>query len=242
MKQKLIEQLIDIETQAKAYFSAKSMVNPIVIDVEYSKASVPVGAKGYMAQNDGIPDRPFGAIYRDNVVLWVQQDLANITIRAAEILYKRHGWKLKVMDSLRVVEAQEAMQSVVKENHWSEEYVGRPGAGGHPRAMAIDIVPVDAVSGVLVEMGSAFDHFGTRSNRDFVDFCNDVEKNSEITSNRQALDEAMLMAADEFGLKNKLYLFPSEWWDYRFTEDVWSQYPALSDNDLPEHMRIMPKK
>jgi len=242
MKKKLINQLINIEVEAVAYFSAKSMANPIIIDLEYSKASIPIGAKGYVGQNDGLPDRAFGKIYHDNARLWVQQDLANITLRAAEILFEHHNWKLKVMDSLRVIEAQEAMQSVVKENNWSEDYVSPPGAGAHPRAMAIDIVPLDAVSGADVDMGSAFDHFGTRSNRDFVDFCNDVEKNSKITSNRRALVEAMLMAADELGLIDKLYFLPSEWWDYRFTEDVWSQYPALSDADLPEHMRIMPKK
>ncbi len=234
----LVQHLVDIERMAASYFSTKKIFNPIIIDLEYSKPSVPVGGDGYVAQNDGLPDRVFGAIYRHNAKLWAHERLARITIRAAEILYNKQGWNLKIIDCLRTIEGQEAMQRVVQENGWSEEYVSPPGAGAHPRAMAIDIVPVDASSGELIDMGSAFDHFGVRSNRDFVKFCDDDIENSKIIANRKALDDAMLLAADEFGVKQEFYLLPSEWWDYRFSEDVWSQYAPLSDKELPENMRL----
>lgn len=242
MKQKktLIQSLVNIEFEAKAYFAKRKMQNPVVIDVEYAKPSIAIGDAAYLGQNAGLPDRIFGAIYKKDAAIWVHRDLAQITLRAAELLFKQHGWHLKIMDSLRVIEAQAAMQAVAKANGWSEDYVSAPGGGAHPRAMAIDIVPIDANTAALIAMGSYFDHFESLSNRDFTNFSSDAEVNARILSNRKALDEAMLQAAEEMQMKDQLYLLPSEWWDYRFTEEIWSQYPPLSDADLPKEMQLMP--
>lgn len=234
----LVSQLVDLSKEAERYFQTKGKENPLLIDMAYAREPIPAGREGYAEQNPGLPNYPFGAMYKKTAKMWAQKDLAAITIRTAEILYQTQGWKLKVMDCLRTVEAQEMMQNVVKESGWSEEYVGKPGVGGHPRGMAIDIVPIDARTHYTIDMGSEFDHFGERSNRDFTAFSDDEKVNKAIIDHRRHLDNAMLTATKEQGLEGKLLLYPAEWWDYRFVEEIWGAYPPLSEADLPKEMRL----
>lgn len=231
-KAQLISEIVPLDKEANAYFSFRHKHNPIISDVEYAKPQIAVGDPAYTGQNPDLPDRPFGKIYREGAKIWVHKDLAKITLHAAEILYAEKGWDLKVMDCLRTIEGQEGMQSVVKQNNWSEDYVSSPGSGAHPRAMAIDLVPVDAVTGKVIDMGSAFDHFGDKSGRNSPDLTETQKQN------RNALNSAMLRAANELGMGQDLELLASEWWDFRFNKERWSQYPALSDLDLPNEMRM----
>jgi D-alanyl-D-alanine dipeptidase len=228
----LISEIVPFDKEASAYFSLQGKHNPIISDVEYAKPEIAVDDANYTGQNPGLPDRPFGKIYREDAKIWAHKDLAIISFRAAEILHTEKGWNLKVMDCLRTIEGQEGMQSVVKQNNWPEAYVSSPGSGAHPRAMAIDLVPVDATTGKEIDMGSAFDHFGDKSGRNSPDLTETQKQN------RDALNVAMLRAAGELGIVQDLELLASEWWDFRFKKQRWSQHPALSDLDLPNEMRM----
>lgn len=231
-KAQLISEIVCLDNEASAYFSFQGKYNPIISDVEYAKPKIAVGDAIYTGQNPGLPDRPFGKIYRKDAKIWAHKDLARITFRAAEILHGQKGWNLKAMDCLRTIEGQEGMQSVVKQNNWPEFYVSSPGSGAHPRAMAIDLVPVEAATGKIIDMGSAFDHFGDKSGRSSPDLTQTQKQN------RDTLNVAMLCAAGELGMAQDLELLASEWWDFRFKKERWSHYPALSDLDLPNEMRM----
>jgi len=166
----------------------------------------------------------FGKIYVNGTEMFLHKDLAEIVVRAAEIAGERYGWKVRLMDGLRTYQAQELMLVAKERNGWPDHYVSSPGQGAHPRGMAIDIVPVD--DNGRVDMGTEFDHFGVEANRDFTDLP------EEVLANREKLNEVMLEAAKE--LDRDIHLFDSEWWDFRFFEDIYGKYAAITDDDLQE--------
>jgi D-alanyl-D-alanine dipeptidase len=203
---------------------------PLKIDVVYAQANH--------------PENIFGrAIYRKDAPLLLHKDLAAIVLNAAKILYTQHGWTSILMDGLRPIEAQEAMQEtdIVKRNpHWCEQpnrLLSPPGKGGHPRGMAIDIVCEDA-SGARINMGTAFDHLSEDPDynpaaRTFKDLPKPVLKN------RQILEKAVVKAAED--LQQAILPIPSEWWDFRFFPDHYNQYAPISDHELPEELKICTK-
>ncbi|MFZ4762246.1 MAG: M15 family metallopeptidase [Alphaproteobacteria bacterium] len=227
----LISNLISLENAAAIFFQGRH--NPVVIDLEYKKSPIAVGAAGYQQQNDGLPDHPFGAIYHPQSQLWAEKNLAAITLRAAELLYDKHGWCLKIMDCLRPIEAQQAMVAIAESNGWSSDYVSRPGFGPHPRAMAIDLVPIEAITSNEIDMGSPFDHFSSRSHRNFSGLTPAQQQNRDL------LNTAMQQAAEEKNMGNDLELLASEWWDFRFTAAYWQNHPAISEMDLPTAMKML---
>jgi D-alanyl-D-alanine dipeptidase len=137
------------------------------------------------------------------------------------------------MDCLRTVEAQEAMQQVVRDNGWSDDYVSPPGYGPHPRGMAVDLVPVDGSTGKEIDMGAPFDHFAEKSNRD----C--MQLTAQQQDNRQTLNHAVFTAAEELGFSEKFIGHPQEWWDFRFTEPTWKAHEPIKESDLPENLRLV---
>jgi len=171
----------------------------------------------------------FGAIYHEKARLWCQYDLACIVILAARKLNKENGWTLILKDSLRTIDAQEAMQEtdIVKAHpEWMEapRMLAPPGHGGHPRAMAID------VSVLNVDMGTIFDDMSPASSRSYQDFPADILKN------RQRLEQAFIDSAAHLGLP--ILPLPNEWWDFRFPTAYYSAFAPLSDKDLPVQMRM----
>ncbi len=109
------------------------------------------------------PDNIFGKIYHDKARLWTHKDLAAITLLASNICHERYGLYFSLRDSLRTKEAQTLMQQadIVRRNpHWCEEpnrLLSPPGAGAHPRGMAMDLVLEDKDGG-LIDMGTPFDY------------------------------------------------------------------------------------
>lgn len=100
-------------------------------------------------------------IYRPDAGLWLHLDLAKITENAARKIHQAHGWRLVVYDGLRTTDAQARMlrtQRVEDNPRWLEEprLLSPPGAGGHPRGMAVDVGLEDS-SGQIVDMGTPFD-------------------------------------------------------------------------------------
>ncbi len=174
------------------------------------------------------PENHFGQIYHPNAQIWGHRDLVKIVLLAAKRLHQAYGWTLMIKDCLRPVEAQARMidTPIVKANpHWIEEprFLSGPGQGGHPRGMAIDL----DVEGI--DFGTAFDHFGPESHRQY-------ELPEAIRRNRGILEDAMVKAANDFGLP--LLPLPQEWWDFRFPASYTNEYEALRDDDLLPHQKM----
>lgn len=185
----------------------------------------------------------FGRIYHSAARLWLYKDLANIVLRASEICFERNRCKFVLYDGLRTVDAQERMMlsPIVQKNpQWLEQpdrLLSPPGAGAHPRGMAIDIGLEDE-TGDLVDMGIDFDYLSEKSDAEH----NPAHRNYKHlkfvhAENRSMLDNAMIEAANSCGLE--LRLLESEWWDFRFSADIYNQYEPLADVHLPEHMQMV---
>ena len=181
------------------------------------------------------------AIYRKGARLWLYKDLAEIVLLAARRLQDQN-LTLVVYDGLRTLEAQGRMLETqrVKDNpHWLEEpnrLLSPPGAGGHPRAMAVDVALKDA-SGALPDMGTPFDFLAENGDAAHNPAHREFKGHSEkVMENRRLLDSAMLGAAADLGIP--LIGLPAEWWDFRLPADIYNQHEPLSDAVLPADMRM----
>lgn len=175
------------------------------------------------------------ALYYSKSRLWTHKNLAAITILTARRLNQKFGYILEIQDSLRTVDAQEIMQEtqIVKEHpEWMEEpdrLLAPPGAGGHPRGMAIDVRVLDK-TGQGIDMGTPFDFMEEQSHRNYIGF------SDEILKNRKTLEKTYLESAKTLGFP--FLGLPSEWWDFRFPADYTRNYQALKDEDLPPQMQM----
>ncbi len=198
---------------------------PIDIDVVYAKPDH--------------PDNQFRGLYHPAARMFAHVRLVPVILAAARLAHARHGWRLKLNDCFRPVEAQARMFAY----GFPEELVAPPGRGGHPRGMAIDIEPLNADDD-LVPMGTAFDFFAddlaqNPAARDWTDF-GPPSMSAQILQNRQNLDACLFDAAAQCG--EVLVGYASEWWDYRFPREVFEAYPALSEAALPActHCTVAP--
>jgi len=175
------------------------------------------------------------ALYHQNAQCWAQKETAAVTILAARLLKKQHNWSLQIKDCLRTSEAQAAMQEtdIVKANpHWQvspNRLLAPPGKGAHPRAMAVDVCALYS-DGSQINMGTPFDWIEPDSARSYTDF------HQDILDNRQKLEKAFVESARI--LKQDFIPYPDEWWDYRFTQDIYNQYEAQEDKNLPPQMQM----
>jgi len=184
------------------------------------------------------------AIYRPDAKLWLEKRLAAIVQKAALTLHE-YGLRPVLYDGLRTVDAQAKMLETarVKENpQWLEEprLLSPPGAGAHPRGMAIDI-SLETLNGELLDMGTPFDFLASDpspehnpAHREYQGLSDDVIKN------RNTLNNALLGASEALFNKGKVNAkiegLPQEWWDFRFPAETYNAYAALSDEDLPPDM------
>lgn len=180
------------------------------------------------------------ALYKKEARIWGHIDVVAITLLASRIIHEQAHYITQIKDCLRPIEAQRAMgeTDIVKQNpHWLSppvQLISKPGMGGHPRGMAVDIVLIDN-NGQAVDMGTPFDYFtpdpdNNPAARDFKDLP------QEILDNRALLENAMVKAAHLLG--HEIMPLPEEWWDFRFLPSVYNQYDPLSDTDLPSMMRM----
>ena len=185
------------------------------------------------------PDNQFPGLYHPEAkLIWCHQDLALVVLIAARTVRQDFGWTLKINDGLRPVEAQEKMQ----DSHFHPDLVSAPGKGAHPRAMAVDVEPLDHASRP-VEMGTSFDYFAQApgpdvnpAHREYSGAFQDADKNL-VNKNRNRLSHAMLEAGRRASLD--IVPLPQEWWDFRFPPDIVYTYAPLRDRDLRPVQRMI---
>lgn len=176
------------------------------------------------------------ALYHKKSRLSLHRELARIVIAVARELHKQHNYVLVLKDGLRPVEAQARMgqTKIVQDNpHWLEEpnrLVSPPGAGAHPRGMAID-VSLEKQDGHTIDMGTMFDEMTDQSARDYRNF------SDAILDNRRILEDSFVSQAQRLNLP--MLPLPSEWWDFRFPRAYYEQWAPLSEADLPPPLRMI---
>ncbi|GJL85871.1 MAG: hypothetical protein DHS20C02_16460 [Micavibrio sp.] len=200
---------------------------PLRIDLTYCKPA---------------PDNIFGVIYRKGAKLWLHKHLAKVVLIASAACFKDHKLQFVLYDGLRTVEAQKRMEKslIVKKNPgWLEgpdRLLSPPGAGAHPRGMAIDL-SLETMESQLIEMGTEFDYLAAKPDATFNAAHREYQDLSdEIKDNRQKLNTAMKIAANN--LKTPLLPLPQEWWDFRLPQKIYQGYAPLSDKALPVQMRM----
>jgi len=176
------------------------------------------------------------ALYHHNARLTLRKELSKLVVATARYLHDRCGEVLILKDGLRPVEAQAAMAQtkIVKDNpHWLQEpgrLLSPPGAGAHPRGMAIDVAVQDS-AGKPIDMGTVFDTMTAQSARDYDGFP------ASILHNRRRLEEAFAEQAQRLGLP--LLALSSEWWDFRFPKKYYEDCSPFSDKDLPPPLSLL---
>jgi D-alanyl-D-alanine dipeptidase len=219
--------------------SLRAVQSETLIPIEPFADKLPLRVELAYAQAD---NTLFGErIYHPQARLFLYEDIAKIVCGAAERL-GRDGYRLILYDGLRTVEAQARMLETarVKANpHWLEEprLLSPPGAGAHPRGMAVDC-GLETEEGALLDMGTVFDFLAESS----APAHNPAHRNyphlsEEVRRNRGVLDTAMQESAAALGID--LVPLPQEWWDFRLPPSFYERFAPLSDSDLPEEMRMV---
>lgn len=181
-------------------------------------------------------------IYRKGAKLFLHKDLAAIVFYAARLVVEKYHVRFVLYDGLRTTDAQAKMIATrrVRENpQWLEEprLLSPPGAGGHPRGMAIDI-GLETLEGELMDMGTVFDFLAEKSDAAHNPAHRDYKGHGKtVTENRNILDDCIRHGAAHYGLP--LFPLPEEWWDFRFPRSVYEEYAPLSDSDLPPDLRLV---
>ncbi|MBK7362482.1 MAG: D-Ala-D-Ala dipeptidase [Micavibrio sp.] len=180
-------------------------------------------------------------IYRPDARLWLHQELAEVVAVAASACFENYDLRFVLFDGLRTTDAQEAMLRTARVRgnpEWlSQNLLSRPGMGGHPRGMAVDI-GLENEKGEFVDMGTDFDFLALDSSAEKNPAHREYKNLSqEARKNRAALTNSMVGAAKN--LKTPLLPLPQEWWDFRLMPDYFNSYAPLADADLPPEMRMV---
>lgn len=185
-----------------------------------------------------------GPVYRPEARLSLHRDMAEIVLLASRILFAQTGACLELYDGLRTTTVQRLIceTPIVRAHpHWTAEGPLRmfapPGKGGHPRGMAIDL-SIRGTDGNLLDMGTAVDALPeggadadyNPAHREYVGL------DEAVRRNRDCLTGCLTEAARLLG--KPLRPLISEWWDYRFPDEVYNLYAPLSDEDVPPALRL----
>ena len=214
----------------KALIDSLVIIHPesspaIIIDMPYCDATHPENVFGMALSKE---DAPF----------ILTEQLAEIVLDVAYALHEEKGWYLCLKDGLRPTESQALMNQsplVQKNPHWANVLISQPGQGAHPRGCAVDVTLLDEHK-KIIDMGTAFDYFSTDldNNPAARDYKN---LSSDILEKRAYLTHLFETSAKELELP--IFPLPSEWWDYRFPLDQYKDFPALSNDDLPNEYKML---
>ncbi|QQG36567.1 MAG: D-Ala-D-Ala dipeptidase [Micavibrio aeruginosavorus] len=185
-----------------------------------------------------------GPVYRPAARLSLHRHMAEIVLVAARLLFERTGAQLELYDGLRTTTVQRLIceTPIVRAHpHWTAEGPLRmfapPGKGGHPRGMAIDL-SIRGADGALFDMGTTVDALPeggadathNPAHREY------ARLDEAIQRNRDCLTNCLLEAAGFLGKPLKPLI--TEWWDYRFPDEVYNLYAPLADEDVPPALRL----
>ena len=123
-------------------------------------------------------------------------------LKSAQEKFLAEGYSILIWDAFRPVYAQGELWKVCPD----PTFVANPNTGysSHSRGNTVDITLVDAKTGELLEMPSAFDEFGLKADREYDD-CTE-----EVADNARMFQKIML----ECGFTP----YEKEWWHYSDTE------------------------
>lgn len=154
------------------------------------------------------------AVYR-NAECWLHREAADM-LAAAIDLARPLGYRLRIFDALRPVEAQWALWNANPD----PEFIADPRRGSpHSRGVAVDLSLLDA-DGNELDMGTAFDAFTPLSHHGRTDISIEAQRN------RLLLMGLMTSAGWDF--------YRNEWWHYQLFDA--RRYPLVADADLPRPM------
>jgi D-alanyl-D-alanine dipeptidase len=149
-------------------------------------------------------------VYR-NAECWLHHEAAG-KLTVAIALAKPLGYRLRIFDALRPVEAQWMLWNVNPD----PEFLADPRRGSpHSRGVAVDLTLIDA-AGRDLDMGTGFDAFTPLSHHGRTDV------SAEAQRNRLLLMGLMITAGWDF--------YRNEWWHYQLFEA--RRYPLVADADL----------
>ena len=177
-------------------------IAPPAFDVEVTLA---------YATNANLTGQP---VYR-NAECWLHRDAAE-KLQAAIALARPLGYRLRIYDALRPVEAQWALWNVRPD----PEFLADPRRGSpHSRGVAVDLTLIDR-DGIALDMGTDFDAFTPLSHHGRVDVSPLAQRN------RLMLMGLMTTAGWDF--------YRNEWWHYQLFDA--RRYALVSNADLPRPM------
>lgn len=153
-------------------------------------------------------------VYR-NAECWLQRAAAE-RLAAAAALARPLGYRLRIFDALRPVEA----QWILWNTRPDPEFLADPRRGSpHSRGVAVDLTLLDA-EGRELDMGTGFDAFTPLSHHGRTDISGEAQRN------RLMLIGLMTAAGWDF--------YRNEWWHYQLFDA--RRYPLVADADLPRSM------
>lgn len=171
----------------------------ILIDLKY-------GTKDNVTEN---------IIYK-NPVLMLHKDAVKC-LKKAIAISKSMGYKIKIFDGFRPLEAQKYLYDAFP----GSDYVSNPDSGiaTHTRGIAIDLTLADD-KGNDIDMGTDFDSFEEKAHH------GSDEVSAEITKNRMILLGIMTLSGFDY--------YKKEWWHYQLPQPL--KYPKLYDKEAPISM------
>lgn len=178
----------------------------MLVDVRQAVPAVEV-ALAY-ATPDNLTGRP---IYRRDGC-YLHADAVACLARAAD-LARPLGYRLKLLDAFRPVEAQWALWEAFPIPGFVSD--PRTGSVPHCRGVAVDLTLIDS-AGRALEMGTGFDDPSARA------WHGDTEVSPTAQRNRFLLLGIMSAAGWDF--------YSREWWHYQLFQP--RRYPVLSDSVL----------
>jgi len=133
---------------------------------------------------------------------FLKPHVADSLYTLVEYLKAEYNYSVILYDCYRPRPYQQKLWDIVQD----KRYVTPPEKGSmHNRGMAIDLALADS-TGILLDMGTAFDHFGQSS------FHSATDISQEAIDNRKVLKTA----AARYGFLP----ITSEWWHYSYRKDI----------------------
>lgn len=133
---------------------------------------------------------------------FLRPHVADSLYALVEYLKTEYNYSVILYDCYRPRSYQQKLWDIIQDRR----YVTPPEKGSmHNRGMAIDIALADS-TGILLDMGTAFDHFGQSS------FHSATDISQEAIDNRKILKSV----AARYGFLH----ITSEWWHYSYRKDI----------------------